>query len=126
MNRNDAQRSFCAIIGHWHLRGWGGFLIEDEASGEFVGRAGINDREGWHEPELRWWVVPAMWGRGYAAEADRAVLDYVKTTGRTSRLVSYVRPRQSSVGARCRKLGAVVEREIDYCDGVARMYVHSI
>ena len=39
-------------------------------------------------PELGYWLTPAMWGRGYATEAGRAVVSLARDGLRLSRLTS--------------------------------------
>ena len=45
-DREGAFRSFCANIGHWEIRGYGPWAVEERASGRFVGRAGLLFWEG--------------------------------------------------------------------------------
>src|SRR5690349_17638418 len=106
MDRNAADRAFCAMIGHWHLRGWGNFIVEERDGGAFVGRVGINDWEEWPEAELGWWTAPAAWGRGYAPEAARAVLGWVRETFRRDRLISLIRAANARSLRVAEKLGA--------------------
>lgn len=126
MDRNAADRAYCAMVGHWHLRGWGNFIVEERASGAFVGRVGINDWEGWPEPELGWWTAPAAWGRGYAPEAARAVLEFVREKFQRRRLISLIRAANARSLRVAEKLGAVHEKDIDFLGGVARVYVHRL
>jgi RimJ/RimL family protein N-acetyltransferase len=126
LDRAEAYRSLCAMLGHWHLRGWGNFLVEEREAGLLVGRIGINDWVGWPEPELGWWTVPAAWGRGYAPEAARAVLELARTRYARTRLVSFIRPANRASIRVAEKLGAVPERDIDLHGGIARVYVHAL
>lgn len=126
LDRNAADRSFCAMLGHWHLRGWGNFLVEERAGGELVGRVGINDWAGWPEPELGWWTAPSAWGRGYAPEAARAVLELARDRYRRTRLISLIRPTNRASIRVAEKLGAVLERDIEFHHGVAHVYVHAL
>ena len=125
-SRDVAHRSFCAMLGHWQLLGWGGFIVEERTTGAFVGRVGVSDWEGWPEAELGWWVVPAAWGRGYAVEAARAALDFVCQLRRTSRLASFIRSANTQSIRVAEKLGAVYERDIDLLGRPARVYVHTV
>jgi RimJ/RimL family protein N-acetyltransferase len=122
MDRNQADRAFCAMLGHWHLRGWGNFIVEERATGAFVGRVGINDWEEWPEPELGWWTAPAAWGKGYAPEAARAVLDFVRP--RRKRLISLIRAANARSIRVAEKLGATHEKDIEFLGSAARVYVH--
>ena len=126
LGRTEAQRNLCAMLGHWHLLGWGNFLVEERETGVLVGRVGINDWEGWPEPELGWWTAPAAWGRGYAPEAARAVLGFVRTKYDCRRLISLIRPTNLASIRVAEKLGAVPEREIEFHNAIARVYVHTL
>jgi RimJ/RimL family protein N-acetyltransferase len=126
LDRGAADRSFCAMLGHWHLRGWGNFLVEERGSGQLVGRVGITAWEDWPEPELGWWTAPAVWGRGYAPEAARAVLALARDTYRWTRLISLIRPTNHASIRVAEKLGALPEGDIEFHDRVARVYAHAL
>ncbi|HMQ22184.1 MAG TPA: GNAT family N-acetyltransferase, partial [Planctomycetota bacterium] len=53
-NRGAAWRSMAAVIGHWAIRGYGFFSVEDKARGAWVGRVGPWFPEGCPEPEIGW------------------------------------------------------------------------
>ena len=68
--------------GHWSLLGYGYWVIEDRASGGFLGEAGLADFKrsigpGFDgAPEIGWVLAPAAQGAGVATEAVRAVLGW--------------------------------------------------
>ncbi|WP_418594544.1 GNAT family N-acetyltransferase [Ponticoccus sp. (in: a-proteobacteria)] len=111
-NRGDAWRWFALMVGHWHIRGYGYFVIEDRASGKAAGISGIWNPEGWPEPELGWVVFDGFEGRGIAFEAaTRArqwayALDGLAMTTLTSNIV----PSNTRSKALATRLGAVYER----------------
>ena len=37
-----AFRSFCASLGHWEVRGYGPWALEESATGSVIGRAGLH------------------------------------------------------------------------------------
>jgi RimJ/RimL family protein N-acetyltransferase len=125
-SRNEADRSFCAMLGHWQLRGCGNFIVEERAGGRFVGRVGINAWEGWPEPELGWWIVPAAWGRGYAPEAATAVLELARRDPRRQRLVSFIRPNNVRSIRVAEKLGARRAGDIEFLGGPTQVHVHTL
>src|SRR5204863_351124 len=43
----ETWRTICLFIGHWYLRGYTLWAVEERASGEFVGRVGPWKPEGW-------------------------------------------------------------------------------
>lgn len=75
--RAGAWRQMCSVLGHWQVRGYGFFTVEEKASGAFVGRMGPWFPEGWPAEEVGWTIVRDAWGRGYAGEAAAACLDWV-------------------------------------------------
>src|SRR5690242_19284657 len=40
-DRTTAFRTMCAYMGHWYLRRYGPWAVEERATGVFVGRAGL-------------------------------------------------------------------------------------
>jgi RimJ/RimL family protein N-acetyltransferase len=75
-SRDDAWRRMSLYAGHWLLRGYGEWAIEERASGRFAGYCGPWNLEGWPEPEISWGLVKAFHGRGYATEAARRARTY--------------------------------------------------
>jgi [ribosomal protein S5]-alanine N-acetyltransferase len=123
MDLNTADRTLAAMVGHWHLRGCGSWIVEDK-QGAFIGRVGHNAWEIWPELELGWWIGRERWGNGYAVEAARAVLEHTWKSGRT-RVVSFIRPVNTQSIRVAEKLGAKHERNIPFLGGESRVYVHS-
>ena len=54
LDRTNAWRSLAMLIGHWQLRGYGMWALELKETGEFIGRAGLMQPEGWPDLELGW------------------------------------------------------------------------
>lgn len=65
-------RTLASEIGHWTLRGYGRFAVEDTKTGAMVGLVGPWYPEGWPEPELGWDLMNGFEGKGYATEAAHA------------------------------------------------------
>ncbi len=65
-------------VGHWALLGYGFWLIEEKATGNFVGEAGMAEFQREMEPsivgvpEMGWVLSPRFPGKGYATEAVKA------------------------------------------------------
>ncbi len=118
-----AWRGLALLIGHWQLKGFGYFALEERASGAFVGATGLWRSAGWPEHELGYWVVPAQQGKGYAFEAARRCLDHARADLRLPSLVSYVSPENSASIRLAEKLGATPEETIELCTfGPHRVY----
>jgi RimJ/RimL family protein N-acetyltransferase len=54
MNREDAWRQLAMFAGHWQLRGFGMWAVEELGTGAFVGRVGLHYPEGWPDREVAW------------------------------------------------------------------------
>ncbi len=71
-DRKNAWRRMAMLVGHWALRGYGPWVIEEKASGHWVGYSGLWNPEGWPEPELMWGLAAHVHGRGYATRSGPA------------------------------------------------------
>jgi RimJ/RimL family protein N-acetyltransferase len=87
-----AWRNVAMMIGHWHLRGYGAWAVEERATREVVGRVGLWHPEGSPEIELGWVIRRSRWGRGFATEAADAALRWSWRNVPTNRIVSYIQP----------------------------------
>lgn len=73
MTAGETWRTMCSMIGHWHLRGYGPYAVEERTSGKVLGIVGFWYPNDWPSPEIKWALAPKYWGRGFASEAARAV-----------------------------------------------------
>ena len=78
-------------------------LLRTPGLPRLIGGIGIADRDG--ESELGYWIVPSLWGRGYATEAGRAVVAAARDSLRIDRLVSGHFTDNPASGAVLDKLG---------------------
>jgi RimJ/RimL family protein N-acetyltransferase len=90
--REQAWRHLAFLVGHWVLRGFGMWAVEEKETGAFVGRIGFAEPEGWPGFELAWTLTPRFWGRGYATEGARAALSYGFNVLRKDRVISLIHP----------------------------------
>lgn len=107
-SREEAYRIWASDVGLWTLRGYGPFRVTDRA-GAYVGEVGIYQPEGYTEPELGWFVLPAFEGKGYAAEAARAVMTWGRDTFGWTRLTNIIDPRNDRSIALGLRLGGVID-----------------
>jgi RimJ/RimL family protein N-acetyltransferase len=126
VSRDDAWRSMAVMLGHWELRGYGMYAIEERATGRLVGRTGFIDPPGWPGFEIGWLLAREHWGRGYAREAAQAAM-YVAfgMLGRES-AISLIRPGNERSIKLVEALGATLaERLDDFLGGPALVYRHA-
>lgn len=97
--------------GQWALHGFGHYALHD-ASGEFVGFAGLWFPADWPEIEIGYAIVPEARGLGYASEAARAVSALALELGAPS-VVSYIHPDNEASKQVARAAGAVEEGPVE-------------
>jgi len=124
LSREDTWRRMAMLIGHWTLRGFGNWVIEDKASGAFAGYSGLWYPEGWGEPELMWGLLPAFRGRGYATEAALRARGYAFGELGWTTLVSYIAPENASSRGVAERLGAKRDGTIEIRGAVVDVWRH--
>jgi RimJ/RimL family protein N-acetyltransferase len=75
-DRDQAFVQLAEIVGHWHLRGFGRWMIADRTTDEPLGISGPFFPQSWPEPEIAWSVFDHAEGRGIAFEAATAARDF--------------------------------------------------
>jgi len=126
VSRDKAWRHLASVIGHWALKGFGPWAVEEKATGELVGCAGLWEPYGWPEVELPYWFVGSAYTNGYASEAARKVREYAHEVLGVSRLVTYIPPENEASRRVVESMGAKLDGTIDLCDfGVHCVYRHA-
>lgn len=112
MERAEAYRTWAADVALWSLRGYGPFGLDDRATGAYVGEVGISQPEGYPGPELGWFVIPAAEGKGYAAEAARAVMLWARQSFGWAHLTNIIDPANARSIALGLRLGGVIDPDL--------------
>ena len=125
-DRDGAWRHMAALIGHWELRGYGYWAVEEKKTGRFVGCVGLWRSDGWPELELGYWLVRDMHGKGYATEAALEARAYAFEVVGADTLVSYIHPENEPSKRVAERLGARCEEIIQLLDfGPHCVYRHA-
>jgi RimJ/RimL family protein N-acetyltransferase len=109
VDRTEAWRVMAMFVGHFHLRGYSHWAIEEKESGRFIGRAGPWMPEGWPELEVGWAIDSARWGLGYATEAARAAVGWVHRELGAHSVVHFIEEANMRSIRVAEKLGAKAE-----------------
>jgi RimJ/RimL family protein N-acetyltransferase len=109
----DAWRRMALQAGHWSLRGYGAWALEEKASGQWVGYCGLWNPHGWPEPEVEWGLGPHARGRGYATEAARRARDFAYGELGWTTVISCIAPDNIASQRVALRLGATLERSIE-------------
>lgn len=78
------------ILGHWHLRGYGLWAVEERASGA---------------------LAKEHWGKGYATEGARRALHYAFTALDREHVISLIRPENAASVRVAERLGETLGGE---------------
>lgn len=105
-SRAETWDAMARMLGQWALRGYGMFAVTENATGRFIGRAGILHPYEWEEPELAYGLDQPYWGRGYATEAAVILHRWAFLQMHLTSLVSYVMPSNTASRHVLEKLGA--------------------
>lgn len=92
LSRAAAWRQLAMFMGHSVLRGYGLWAVEERASGDFLGRIGCLNPEGFPAFEIAYTLGPWAWGRGFAREGAAAALTYARETLGRREITSIIRP----------------------------------
>ena len=77
--REQSWRTIASMMGHWILRGYGPWAVEEKATGDFCGIVGLYNPEGWPEREITWAIIEPKQRRGFAKEAAERAKAYALT-----------------------------------------------
>jgi RimJ/RimL family protein N-acetyltransferase len=113
LSRDDAWRQMAMLLGHWELRGFGMWALEEQDTGRFVGRVGLHEPEGWPDREVGWVLARAFWGRGLAFEAAEVALEQAFSTYGWTRAISLIDPANARSIRLAERLGERLERTLD-------------
>ncbi len=116
--RPDLWRQFASYLGHWSIRGYGWFSVEDKATGEWLGRVGPWMPDGWPGLECGWTIRSNAWGKGYAPEAAIASIRWTfERFPNLPRIISVIDPSNTKSQAVAAKIGEKNSGEVfNYLD----------
>ena len=120
----DSWRWLLSMLGHWSLRGFGYWALEEKATGALCGAAGLIRHFDRPETELGWRVFRAQQGRGFATEAGRRIREYAYGVLQLTTLVSYINPENAASMRVAERLGARRDGTIELRNETAVVYRH--
>jgi RimJ/RimL family protein N-acetyltransferase len=123
-SRAEAWRRMASYVGHWGLRGYGMWAVEEKASGRLAGYCGPWNPEGWPEREIGWGLLKAFHGRGYATEAARRTRDFAYRELGWPTAVSYIAAENAASRRVAERLGASFEGTTELRGSPVGVYRH--
>jgi RimJ/RimL family protein N-acetyltransferase len=110
----DVAASLKLGIDHWDRHGFGLWLLRDRATGEMVGRGGLQHTfvADLHEVEAGWAIVPERWGQGLATELAFACVETAFGELGLREIIAFALPENVASRRVMEKTGFRYEREI--------------
>lgn len=122
LSRVDAWRQIAILTGHWTLRGFGLWAVEEQSTGRFVGRIGCFEPEGWPGFEIGYVLARDAWGRGYAREGVAASLRHAHETLGRRDIISIIRPANTASIRVATAFGAVPSGTVEFFGAPSVIY----
>ena len=85
-----AWRHLASVIGHWTLRGFGVWAVEDLKTGQLCGCAGAWCPQDWPQMEFVFWFTTEAFANGLAAQGAALAFDAVTQAYGAAELVTFV------------------------------------
>src|SRR6202022_3434062 len=109
LSEEESWPRLLRYVGHWALLGFGYWVVEETATGNFVGEIGFADYKRDLEaikglPEIGWVFASQAHGRGYATEAVRAAVawgDKHFSSSRTACIIDPANLKSIRVAVKC-------------------------
>lgn len=108
-NRSESWRLMAVMLGHWHLRGYGSWAVEERTSGAMIGRVGCWHPEGWPGFEIGWMIRREFWGKGFATEASSVAMEFAFEELEQPHVISIIQPENAASRRVAEKLGEKLE-----------------
>jgi RimJ/RimL family protein N-acetyltransferase len=121
-SHQQALDRLASVERQWAERGHGLCAVELRATGEFIGRVGLNHWEHLREVELGWTFRAGAWGHGYATEAARACLEWGFATLDEPYFISLIRPGNTASVRVAERLGFAPLREDEHFGNPVTVY----
>lgn len=120
----ESWQKVASLIGHWHLRQYGPYVIEDKKTGVVMGFAGPYFPPFWPDPEIQWSLIKRFWRKGYASEAVVAIKKMLSENLPELPFISMVHPSNADSIQLAQKLNARFENEFYFKDTSWHIYRH--
>jgi len=124
LTEGESWRVMASILGHWQLRGYGPYAIEEKLSKKVIGISGFWYPNDWPEIEIKWALARKFWGKGYASEAARSVQKVALKSFPANPLISFINSKNSASIQLALAIKAVFEKQVDFRGGVWHVYRH--
>ena len=132
LTEEEAWTKFLRYTGHWALLGYGYWVVEEKAAGNFVGEIGFADYKRDLQPSLKgvpeigWVLASQTHGKGYATEAVRAAVAWGDAHFQSARTACIIAPENLASIRVAVKCGYAETQPTTYKGWPTLMYVRDL
>jgi len=108
------------------VHGFGRMACVEKSSGRLVGFCGLKYLDDLQEVDIGYRFLPDCWGKGYATESSRALIDEGVRRHGLSRLIGLVLPANLASARVLGKLGLSFERKVRLHDFEEELDLYSV
>jgi len=124
LTEGETWRTMASMLGHWTIRGYGPFALEEKKSGKVIGISGLWYPNDWPEPEIKWGLTKLYQGKGYASEAARQVQLMAKEFMPKTSLISLIHSKNEASIRLALSIGCSFEKNIYFRGDDWKIYRH--
>jgi len=124
LSKGESWRAMASMMGHWQLRGYGPYAIENKNSQKVIGIAGFWYPNDWPEAEIKWALSREFWGKGFASEAARSVQKAAIECFPETALISFIHADNAASIKLALAINAVFEKQVEFRGSDWRIYRH--
>jgi ribosomal-protein-alanine N-acetyltransferase len=104
-------------LNDYKVHGYGRMACIEKSSGRLVGFSGLKFVDDLQETDVGYRFLPDCWGKGYATESGRVLMEQGRAEFGIRRIIGLVQPANGASARVLEKLGLVYERTFDPDDG---------
>lgn len=126
LTEGETWRTMAGMIGHWVIRGFGPYALEEKQSGRVIGISGLWYPNDWPEPEIKWGLVKSCQGKGFASEAALRIKQMAKEYMPQTPLISLIHGENKASIKLATTLGCHFEKSIEFRGSNWSIYRHHL
>jgi RimJ/RimL family protein N-acetyltransferase len=111
VDKPKAWRHLASLIGHWTLRGFGVYAVEDLVTRQLQGCSGLWQPHGWPCREFVFWFTADAYAGGRAAQAAQLAMDEVNAAFPGEPVTGFIHPNNRIALGLAREVGGTLQGE---------------